>query len=49
MKRDELDRLTKEQLIELILAQFEQLKQLAQVQVDLAQLKADNETLKMKI
>ena len=49
MKRDELDRLTKEQLIELILAQFEQLKQLTQVQVDLAQLKADNETLKMKI
>jgi transposase len=49
MKRDELDRLTKEQLIELILAQFEQLKQLAQVQVDLAQLKADNEALKMKI
>ena len=38
MDRDELDRLTKEQLIELILAQFEQLKQLAQVQVDLAQL-----------
>jgi ABC-type transporter Mla MlaB component len=49
MKRDELDRLTKEQLIELILAQFEQLKQLTQVQVDLAQLKADKETLKMKI
>jgi transposase len=49
MNRDELDRLTKEELIELILAQFEQLKQFAQVQVDLAQLKADNEALKMKI
>ena len=48
MNREELGRLSKEQLIEMILVQIEQLKQFAQVQVDLAQLKLDNEALKVK-
>jgi len=41
MSREELDLLTREQLLDLILMQFEQLKQLAQLQ-------ADYEALKMK-
>ena len=45
MNRDELDRLTREQLIELIM---EQLKQVVQLQADLAQLQLDYEALKVK-
>jgi len=48
MNRDELDQLSKEQLIELILVQIEQLKQVAQLQADFVQLKLDNEALKVK-
>src|SRR5208337_1709920 len=48
MNYEELDLLSREQLIELILVQIEQLKQVAQLQADFTQLKLDNEALKVK-
>jgi transposase len=48
MNREELERLTREQLIELIMVQIEQVKQLAQMQADLARVQADYEALKVK-
>lgn len=49
MNREELDLLTKEQMIEMILLQNEQLKQLAELQAALEKMRADYEALKMKL
>jgi transposase len=49
MTREELDLLSKEQLLDLVLIQMEQLKQLAQLQTAFQQLQADYEALKLKM
>ena len=49
MTREELDLLSKEQLLDLVLMQMEQLKQLAQLQLAFQQLQADYEALKLKM
>jgi hypothetical protein len=49
MSREELDLLTKEQMIEMILLQNEQLKQLAGLQAALEKMRADYEALKLKL
>ena len=49
MSREELDLLTKEQMIDLILLQNEQLKQLAGLQAALEKMRADYEALKLKL
>jgi hypothetical protein len=49
MSREELELLTKEQLIEVILLQNEQAKQLAQLQAAFEKLQADYEALKLKM
>jgi len=49
MSYEELDLLTKEQLIDLILRQTEQLERFVQLEAAFQQLQADNEALKMKI
>ena len=49
MSREELELLTQEQLIEIILLQSEQAKQLAELQVAFEKLRADYEALKLKM
>lgn len=49
MSREELELLTREQLIEIILLQNEQAKQLAQLQAAFEKLQADYEALKLKM
>ncbi len=49
MSREELELLTKGELIDLILLQSEQLKQLAQLQTAFEKMRADYEALKMKL
>src|SRR5664279_5760299 len=49
MSREELDLLTKEQMIEMILLQNEQLKQLAELQAAFEKMRADYEALKLKL
>lgn len=49
MSREELELLTQEQLIEIILLQNEQAKQLAQLQAAFEKLQADYEALKLKM
>jgi len=49
MSREELEQLTKDQLVEIILLQNEQVKQLAQLQAAFEKLQADHEALKLKM
>jgi len=49
MHREELEQLTKEELIDIILLQREQAKQLAELQATFVKLQADYEALKMKM
>lgn len=53
MTQDDLAQLSREELVEIVLTQYEQLGKmdaaLAQVQAQLVQLKADYEALKMKL
>ena len=49
MHREELELLTKEQLIDIILLQSEQAKQLAELQAAFAKLQADYEAMKLKM
>lgn len=49
MHREELEQLTKEQLIDVILLQSDQAKQLAELQAALEKLQADYEALKLKM